>query len=314
MKIASVGKGGAGKTTISCLLSQYLSKEEKSLAIDGDINMHMSFLLSERKPQKEDFLSLPKNADKIKEKLRGNNLRIKSNAEFKKSTPPAKGSNILNFDSESWFLNDFSEKINDNLYLSTVGCYTDDGLASSCYHNNLAILENILSHTNKGNVLVDMVAGTDAFASTLFAHFDALIFAVEPTKRSIEVLKDYVNLAKAGGVDDRLVVVGNKVEDEDDEGFIKDNVSVKFAGSISRSKHLLKVDKGREKLDVDKMSKSDIKVLENVIDMTKSIETSSREKLKKLWDLHKTYVSQKYVMDRHGDLTCQIDEDFSYDE
>ena len=43
MKIAFVGKGGAGKTTVSSLFCLYYSKNKSVLAIDADINMHMAF-------------------------------------------------------------------------------------------------------------------------------------------------------------------------------------------------------------------------------------------------------------------------------
>lgn len=79
-----------------------------------------------------------------------------------------------------------------------VGTYTADGIGTSCYHNNLAVLENMLSHmVDRGEVvIVDMVAGVDAFAGSLHAQFDMVVLVIEPTKRSIEVWKQYEQLAK----------------------------------------------------------------------------------------------------------------------
>jgi CO dehydrogenase maturation factor len=46
MRIAFVGKGGSGKTTLSALFAQWLSREGVPvLAIDADINQHLGVAL-----------------------------------------------------------------------------------------------------------------------------------------------------------------------------------------------------------------------------------------------------------------------------
>ena len=153
MKIAFVGKGGAGKTTVSSLFCLYYSKKKSVLAIDADINMHMAELLGLNATSSDLLLSETYPSDKIRTWLRGDNSRIKNNAEFKKSTPPGRGSRIIDITDNNWFINNYTRPISKNLHLATVGSYSENGLASSCYHNNLAILENILSHTNDSGVV-----------------------------------------------------------------------------------------------------------------------------------------------------------------
>ena len=41
MKIAIIGKGGSGKSSISWLLTNYFSQNKKVLAIDADYNMDL---------------------------------------------------------------------------------------------------------------------------------------------------------------------------------------------------------------------------------------------------------------------------------
>ena len=254
-------------------------------------------------------------SDKIRTWLRGDNSRIKNNAEFKKSTPPGRGSRIIDITDNNWFINNYTRPISKNLHLATVGSYSENGLASSCYHNNLAILENILSHTNdSGVVAVDMVAGTDTFASTLYAQFDMLVFAVEPTVRGLKVLDDYLRLAEAGGVADRVVVVANKVDDKDDEEFVRKYAGKRFMGSIYRSQHLHNVDKGRESLDFDKLENISKDVFVELSRRLESIAIPAQDRLPKLWEIHKIYIGQDYVKKRFGDLTDQIDDEFKYDD
>lgn len=315
MKIAFVGKGGSGKTTVSSLFAQYQSKLQPTLAVDADINMHMADLLSDKRPKKEDLISEKQPSEEIRSYLRGSNHRIKSNAHFKKSTPPGSGSHLIDITNRTdWLISRYAQEISPTLSLMTVGSYSEEGVASSCYHNNLSVLENILSHTvDRGVIVADMVAGTDAFASTLFSQFDLLVFVVEPTTRSLAVLEQYQHLAKHSGVDKKLVVVANKIETAEDCEFITSKVSTdKIIGHISRSPHLLKVDKGQESLDIMCLEEADKKVFETLANLLQTQTIPMQERLPALWKLHEIYVGQGFVKDRFGDLTTQIDRSFTY--
>jgi len=317
MRIAFVGKGGSGKTTVSSLFAQYQSKYDQTLAIDADINMHMAELLRGERPAKELLISEKAPSEAVRTYLRGTNARIETNAHFKKSTPPGSGSNLIDITNPSdWFTRQFAQDVTDNLKLVTVGSYSEEGVASSCYHNNLSVLENVLTHTvDHGTLVVDMVAGTDAFASTLFAQFDMLVFVVEPTTRSVAVFEQYKHLAEHAGVANILHVVANKVEDDDDRAFIESAVGKNvLVGEMSRSAHLLTVDKGRERLNVDSLDMHDRHVFERLSGLLTETAVPSQSRLETLWKLHEIYVNQGFVRDRFGDLTTQIDPSFRYPE
>jgi predicted RNA methylase len=133
-----------------------------------------------------------------------------------------------------------------NLQVAVVGTYDEEDIGVSCYHANLSILEIMLSHMTDQDayVVVDMVAGVDAFANTLHAQFDALVLAVEPTQRGVEVFRQYSGLAQAAGVLDRLLVVGNKVRGEEDAVFLATAIPQKhFIGSMQDSNYLRKKDR-----------------------------------------------------------------------
>ena len=313
MRIAFVGKGGAGKTTISTLFAQHLAKHESVLAIDADINMHMAELLGIDTTSRP-LLSEKQPSEQIRDWLRGSNTRIPSNSHFKKTTPPSSESRLIRPNaSDDWFIQKFSSVVSPRLRLVTVGSYSEDGIASSCYHNNLAILENVLTHTvDDATIVADMVAGTDAFASTLFAQFDALILAVEPTRRSLAVFTQYEQLAAAGGVESSLRAVGNKVAGSEDEQFLRENLGSSYIGSISHLSHIGRVDKGQEQLDVEQLDDVSRQTLQHIEAFARKQTIPMQQRLTHIWNLHKTYVAQAFVRERFGDLTSQIDTTFTY--
>ena len=81
MKVAFVGKGGSGKTTLAALFSRYAAEQGRHvLAIDADINQHLAAAIG---MTPEEIASLPPmglEIDRIKEHLRGHNPRIRSAA------------------------------------------------------------------------------------------------------------------------------------------------------------------------------------------------------------------------------------------
>ncbi|WP_344927401.1 AAA family ATPase, partial [Streptosporangium carneum] len=94
MRVAFVGKGGSGKTTLSALFARYVASQGAPVvAIDADINQHLGMALG----MDEAELPLPMGAHltEIKEYLRGGNPRISSAAAMVKTTPPGRGSRLL---------------------------------------------------------------------------------------------------------------------------------------------------------------------------------------------------------------------------
>jgi len=320
MKIAFAGKGGSGKTTMSSLFIQHISQNysKNVWAVDADLNMHLAQQLGlSTKISSLRHISLPDSERDIKRYLMGKNLNIESVLHFKKSTPPTKNSNfIFPFKKEDYILQHYSVQ-EENLFLSIVGSYDTEGIGTSCYHNNLAVLESMLSHTIDINstVVVDMVAGIDAFAGTLHAQFDMIVIVVEPTKKSIEVYEQYKQLAEKAKVWDRVFVLGNKIMSEKDSDFITSFIDRdKLLGFISFSNHIREMEQEDGILDVNNLEVENVKVFENTYIYLQKKEISFNQRLEKLYQLHNRYVGQGYIKDRFGDLTNQIDTTFNFDE
>ncbi len=238
MKIAVVGKGGSGKSTITALLSRYLiGKGDHAVVIDADINMHLGMLLGTAY-EEQLALSRESNARSIRTHLKGSNPRIKRVEEFIKTTPPGDGSRLIQLSDADPIVTKFSRDLSvhgHHGFFMYVGTYEEEGIGISCYHGNLSILENILSHTvlKKDEwVIVDMVAGIDAFSNTLHAQFDAILLVVEPTPEGVAVFKQYKKFGTVAHVFDSVFVIGNKVADATDVAYLKKHIGSKLLASF----------------------------------------------------------------------------------
>jgi CO dehydrogenase maturation factor len=319
MRIAFVGKGGSGKTTLSALFSLYIKQKNLPLlVVDADINMHLPELLGIQDIfPKEMHISHPDAAREIKTHLKGKNARIKELSHFRKTTPPTKESNLIHIDNPNDVIISSFAKKKDNLSLMIVGTYDTEDIGASCYHNNLAIFENILSHLvdREGVVVTDMVAGVDAFANTLHAQFDLLVLVVEPTKRGLEVFEQYRNLATSAGVYQQLYVIGNKIRSKTDQEFIRQHVpKEKLLGFLGESEYLRTKEQEGGALEISELETENVHLLKVIFEKLESVQSTGKERIEKLWNLHKKYVAQDFIRDRCGDLTDQIDKSFNIED
>ncbi len=314
MRIAFVGKGGAGKTSLCVLFSQYLKQDRRDvLVVDADINTHVQGLLGFCPIPDEKHLSHPEATSFIRKYLKGQNNRIASDGAFRKTTPPASGSNLIFIDDKDNSILGRYSVANDNLRLMVVGTYHEDDIGATCYHNHLATFENILTHLidDRGVLVADMVAGVDAFASTLHAQFDLMVLAVEPTWRSIEVYDQYAALAQSASCLDSLVVVGNKIRSSEDVDFIKNRIPHEsILGFFTDSDYLRVQDKECAVLDCKQLEQGNLATLHNIKEALFARPFDPQKRMKRIWELHKKYVAQLSIRERFGDLTNQIDENF----
>lgn len=316
MRIAFVGKGGSGKSTLSASFASYITeKTSKSVVVfDADLNVHAPELLGFNPIPFEKSLSHPTVSTIIKKWLIGQN-DIKNLEAFRKSTPPTRKSNILKIESlKDTPIGAFGLH-RDNLSVFVVGTYQEEDIGASCYHNNLAILENILSHTDDrgGYLIADMVAGVDSFAGTLHAQFDLTCLIVEPSIRSLEVYIKYMKLAKEAGVEKNIRILGNKIRNEKDLEFLKTHISEEqMIGYFYDDEHIRDIDQINQPLSPFKLSSQNQELLKKIFDLINSLPDNRNTRLKKIWKLHQKYVAQNFIRERFGDLSNQIDPEFTF--
>ena len=106
----------------------------------------------------------------LKERLRGTNPRIPSATAMIKTTPPGRGSRLLDVDPADEVLSRYAATTAEGVRHLVTGEFDEADLGVSCYHAKTGGVELWLNHLVDGPgeyVVVDMTAGADAFASGL---------------------------------------------------------------------------------------------------------------------------------------------------
>ncbi|WP_081237037.1 ATP-binding protein [Streptomyces viridosporus] len=250
MKIAFVGKGGSGKTTLSSLFIRHLAAEGAPVvAVDADINQHLGAALGLDEAEAAALPAMGEHLPLIKDYLRGTNPRIASAETMIKTTPPGAGSRLLRVCEDNPVYDACARPVEldgGTVRLMVTGPFTDADLGVACYHSKTGAVELCLNHLVDGPgeyVVVDMTAGSDSFASGMFTRFDVTFLVAEPTRKGVSVYRQYKEYARDFGV--TLKVVGNKVQGPDDLDFLRAEVGDDLLVTVGHSDWVRAMEKGR---------------------------------------------------------------------
>ncbi|MFD8483591.1 ATP-binding protein [Kitasatospora sp. NPDC059673] len=251
MKIAFVGKGGSGKTTLSALFIRHLAAAGcPVVAVDADINQHLGQALGLTDAQTASLPSLGAHLPEIKEYLRGTNPLIRSAEEMIKTTPPGPGSRLLRIVEENPVYAACARPValdEGSVRLLATGAFTEEDLGVACYHSKVGAVELLLNHLLDGPdeyLVTDMTAGSDSFASGLFTRFDLTFLVAEPTRKGVSVYRQYKEYAQ--DFDVHLRVIGNKVQSADDLEFLRREVGDDLYASFGHSDWVRRLERGDE--------------------------------------------------------------------
>jgi CO dehydrogenase maturation factor len=310
MKIAFVGKGGAGKTTLAALFARHLAAQGATVwAIDADINQNLATALGADPGEAAQWPTLGEDIDRIKEYLRGDNPRIASTQAMVKTTPPGRGSRLLRVVDDTPIHRGCVTLVG-GVRLSSTGGFAESDLGVACYHSKIGAVELILNHLLDADdeyVVVDMTAGADAFASGLFTRFDRTFIVCEPTVRAVGVYRQYLEYAADHHV--AISVVGNKIADLGDEQFLLTHVGEHLLACVGMSRHVRTAEQGRSGpiSGLEPANRAVLDVLRSTVDAT------PRD-----WVRFTRQAAQFHLRNAHSwandqlgqDLTIQVDPDF----
>lgn len=207
MKLAISGKGGVGKTTLAALLAQaYADVERDVLAVDADPS-----------PCLAGALGFPD------EKL----AKLKPIAEMDaliEERTGAKPGTVGGFFTINPRVDDIPERFSvthRGVRLLEMGSVDLGG--SGCICPESAMLKTLFTHLmfrDEDVLIMDMYAGVEHLGRATVDFVDAMIIVVEPTRRSLGTARQIKKLANDIGLD-RLWLVGNKVRNSDESGFLQ---------------------------------------------------------------------------------------------
>ena len=191
MKIAFVGKGGSGKSSLSWLAIKTLENLGSSvLAIDADHNMDLTSNLNVD-PEKTPLMHKTE-----KEFMESVGLCNDPNCSKHKTLSEG---DLPTFSIDDDYTRSITYPVSDRISLINIGLGSPDVLFTSiCSHGLSGPLKYYLGLLDAKDswVVIDSVAGADMLNYGLYAGIDAVIGVVEPHRNSVKVFEQIQNICR----------------------------------------------------------------------------------------------------------------------
>ena len=251
MKIAITGKGGVGKTTFASMISRIFADEGyRVVAVDADPDANLALALGFPKDVYESIVPISEMKKLVSERTATSEGAF--NKMFKLNPK----------------VDDIPEKYckeHNGVGLLTLG--TVDTGGSGCVCPEHVLLKRLCSHLilqNKDVVVMDMEAGIEHLGRGTAQGVDAFIVVVEPGERSLQTYRKVKKLSKDIGVK-KVYVVGNKMRDDKDIEFIKNNLEDGEAlGFIHYNQDVIDSDRSNQSpYDTSEATRKEIKVIKD---------------------------------------------------
>lgn len=206
MKVAFLGKGGSGKSTMAtALVRRWHVQGKRVLAIDADHNMDLSYNLGA-----EPSLFLGGDPDHIKEYA-----GAERSGPFSAALAKGLADGVeFTLDPRDDFTAGLTEELQSNLFLMTAGPHTQRVRSQeACSHSLAAPLKvylPLLRLSENEVVVIDERAGTDPVATGILSGINLAVIVEEPTVNSRRVAQQIKTELELAGVP--YLLVQNKID------------------------------------------------------------------------------------------------------
>ena len=252
MKVAITGKGGVGKTTLSSTLARLYADEGRTvLAADVDPDANLGLALGLTQEEVDAIIPISKMRDLAKERTGASD-----DNRFYKLNP---------------YVADIPEKFAKSINgvkLLVMGTVDVGGTGCVCpEHVMLKSILSALTYRKNDVVVMDMEAGLEHLGRGTAANMDQFIVVIEPGSRSVQTYRNVKRLASDLGVK-RVRVVANKIRDDRDEAFIRENIPAEdLLGCIHYNPEIMDADRnGKSPYDFSPTAIEEIRKIKAVLD------------------------------------------------
>ena len=252
MKVAITGKGGVGKTTLSSTLARLYAEEGRTvLAADVDPDANLGLALGLSQEEVDSIVPISKMRTLVEERTGANEAN-----KFFKLNP---------------YVADIPEKFAKDcggVKLLVMGTVDVGGTGCVCpEHVMLKAILSALTYRKDDVVIMDMEAGLEHLGRGTAANMDQFIVVIEPGARSVQTYRNVKRLASDLGVK-KVRVVANKLRDEKDEDFIRQNIPAEdLLGFIHFNPEIMDADRqGLSPYDCSPSAIEEIRKIKGILD------------------------------------------------